>query len=724
MQPRSRERGTGKRVSRWVTYQQPIGPSAASDTAPVRRRAGPLQWAGRIVLGVVALILAAWLILYITKGRFLKHPFEWIATRTSGRAVTVGGDFNFYFDIIDAKFLAERLRVANPGWAGPRPFFAADRIEANFATLTFVFGGRRVNWVELQGGAIDLEWDKARQRNSWTFAQTGKPLELPNVVRAVVDGTTIRYRDPKMQLGADIAVRTIRAQGREVMNAVRFAGTGTARATPFSVEGALLSPNQTIAGGRTKLALTVHAARTVADIDGTLPGATQIEGADLRIDVRGRNIADLFAVAGIAVPETRAYRLRSALTKRGRDWRFTGLRGRFGDSDLSGRLIVAMTEPRMKLTADLATHTLDIVDVAPFIGYNPDRVAAMGAKGAVTMVGGAPRLLPDAPLRVDALRNFDADVHYAVRQVRAKSLPVANIDLKLALDDRLLTLSPLTFDMARGHVDGDIAINARRPAVVTDYDIRLSPTPMGVLLAGFGVEQSGTTGTLKARIKMTGTGNSVHDSLSSANGRIAIIMPRGSFWARNVQLSELDFGTYVYKLFQGKLKEPVQINCGLIGFTVRNGIAAADPILIDTAKNVMVGRGGFSFRNETMDLAFRADGKKFSLFSGQSPVSLGGYFARPDINPISGDLFLRGGAAVGLGVIASPLASVLAFVDIGDAKAAACGPVLAGARASAQRTTKGAPRDDVGRGTTAKSENGNRTPDQKKAQRKKFLGIF
>src|SRR3546814_7479531 len=75
-------------------------------------------------------------------------------------------------------------------------------------------------------------------------------------------------------------------------------------------------------------------------------------------------------------------------------------------------------------------------------------------------------------------------------------------------------------------------------------------------------------------------------------------------------------------MFEKKLKDPVQINCGLIAFTVRNGVAAADPILIDTSKNVMLGRGGFSFKNEALDLAFRADSKKFSLFSGQSPVGV------------------------------------------------------------------------------------------------------
>src|SRR5207244_1252123 len=125
--------------------------------------------------------------------------------------------------------------------------------------------------------------------------------------------------------------------------------------------------------------------------------------------------------------------------------------------------------------------------------------------------------------------------------------------------------------------------------------------------------------------------------------------------------------------------------------TVRDGIATADPILIDTQQNVILGRGNFSFRDESLNMSVRADAKKFSMFSGQSPVGVNGHFASPGINPISPQLLTRGGAAIALGVVASPLAAVLAFVDVGDAKSAACGPVLAAANAQAQRTTKGLP---------------------------------
>lgn len=689
----------------------------AAKTGP--RRQEPLRRAWRFVcrtgLAIVATIFAAWLILFVTKGRFLRHPFERTVGALTHRTVRIGGDFQLYFAPFDIKLVAEGATISNPVWATRPNLFQARRLDTRIAPLSLIFGKRRLHWLDLADGAIDLEWNAAHTVNSWTFSRTkgGKPFELPIIDRATLAGTTVRFRDPRMLFLADLGFRTIRSRDARIGSAVRFTGSGRVRATPFTVAGALLSPDATVVRGKNRLVLRALAARNRIDVTGTLPSLADVEDVPLTVAARGRNLSELLEIIGVVVPQTRAYRLSAQLIKHDVEYRFTRMTGRFGDSDLAGRFTVRDLTPRVHIAADLATRRLDIVDVAPFIGYNPDLVAQLGAKAAVTQIGGTPRLLPDAPLRVDALRNFDADVRYKVGVVRSRNVPLSNIALTVALNDSLLSLSPVAFDMSRGHVTADVTIDARRRPAHTVYDIRLAPTPIARLLAGFGALEAGTTGTVTGRLALQGDGDSVHDSLSTANGRIAFVLPRGTFWMRNVQLAELDIGTYLQRLVQHKLKEPVRINCGLIAFTVRHGIAAADPILIDTSKNVITGRGGFTFRTEALDLAFRGDGKKFSLFSGQSPIGLGGYFAAPTINPMSRQLVARGGAAAGLALLAPP-AALLAFVDVGDAQAAACGPILAGGRASAQRTAKGASRRDVGDGTTAKHG----------GARKKFLGIF
>lgn len=664
-----------------------------------RWRRAPLPL--RIIAYVLLALFLIWLILFVTKGRFLKGTVERLASSATERRVTVDGDFQLYFAPFDIKFLAEGLHIANPEWASRDDLFYARRIDTRIATVPLIFGTRKISWLNLEGGSGDLEWSRDGTANSWTMgdrSQPAEPFELPTIVRARATGTTLRYRDPRMQLATEIAIDTVDADDKRIEQAITFDGTGTMRREPFTLTGRLLSPNATAAGGENRIVLALRSGATRLDITGRLPGATQLDGADLALTAQGGNLSRLFDFLGVAIPDTRRYRLRSELRPRGGEWRFTAMRGVIGDSDVAGRMTISLPDKRLLLTADLATRALHIIDVGPVVGYDPQALDARGAAAVVEQVGGTPHVLPDAPLRVDALRQFDAKVRYKVRSVVGRNIPISNIDLTLDLDHARLTLSPFTFDMAGGFLSSDVVIDARGQPVKTSYDIRLSPTPMGKLLARWGVAEAGTSGTIKARVQMTGEGDTVRKSLATADGRIAIIIPKGTMWARNAQLSELDIGVFVQKMFEDKLKDPVQINCGLIAFTVRQGIASADPILIDTSKNVITGNGAFSFRDERLDLALRADGKKFSIFSGQSPVAIDGYFAAPGINPISPELLARAGAGAALGVVASPLAAVFAFVDVGDAKSAACGPVLQGARAAAQKTSKGKPRDDVGTG--------------------------
>src|SRR3546814_13109720 len=102
----------------------------------------------------------------------------------------------------------------------------------------------------------------------------------------------------------------------------------------------------------------------------------------------------------------------------------------------------------------------------------------------------------------------------------------------------------------------------------------------------------------------------------------------------------------------------------------------------------MLGRGGFSFKNEALDLAFQADSKKFSLFSGQSPVVVNGHFAEPHLDVISGELLARAGGGRGLTAISTPLAGISSFVHVGSAQAAAFWPALTGPSPATCRTAQ------------------------------------
>ncbi|MBM3928431.1 MAG: AsmA family protein, partial [Sphingomonadales bacterium] len=430
----------------------------ADTTAPRLPIRAPLAAALSVLVSILGLIVLAWTILYVTKGRFLRPTFESVVGGLTNREVRVGGDFQLYFDPFDLKLVAQEMTISNPSYATRPYLFAADSIHTRIAPFSLIFGRKHARFLDLRNAAIDLEWDPQHRTNTWTFSESkGKPVQFPIIDRATVVGTTLRYKDAKLQLLTDLKFESVRSTGTRIDDSVRFSGDGVARATPFTVTGALLSPNETAARGRNQLILRARAAGNVITVGGTLPSLADIEDVPLRTTARGPNLARLLNIIGVVIPETRDYRLSSNMVKSGDVYAFTGMRGTFGDSDLSGKFTADASGERLLMTADLATRRLDIVDAAPFIGYNPDTVATKGAIAAAAETGAAPaRLLPDATFPVAAMQRFDAKVDWTIRTVRSRSIPISDVSVRVDLNRGRLALSPFTFAMARGNVASDI----------------------------------------------------------------------------------------------------------------------------------------------------------------------------------------------------------------------------------------------------------------------------
>ena len=654
-------------------------------------------------LAGVCLLLFA--VLYVTKGRFLKEPATALASRVTGRTVTVGGDFQLYLDP-HVRLRTEQLTVSNPPWvgagAGTRDaLFRAERLDASIRVLPLLVGDVRFRSLDVVRGNANLVRD-ADGRASWDFGreETDKPFEMPDVDAARVVDSRVRYDDRKDDLALDLNLGDLTlgdGADKAAEPPLTARGTGRSRGLPFRLDARWQGRSGAVMEGPQDLVLVVNVDGSRVEVRGRVPGTTTLDGVEFNVSSRGATLAAPFRLIGVVVPDTRAYEVRGIARKEGDTWRVRNLKGRFGDSDLAGTLAVHTPGEggpgRLKLEADLSSQMLDIIDVGPWIGYDPRRLDAQGGRGAITQEGGRPWLLPNATLATQSLGTFDAEVRYRAGRVRTGNLPINDLDLTLSLDRKLLRLNPVKINLAGGRLTAFVNIDARQKTVTTDYDLRLSPAPLSRLLASFGALAEGTTGTLQGRMQLRGYGDTVRKSLGSSNGRIALVLPKGTLWVRNNELVELDIGGFIEAAISDKLKKPAEIRCGLIGFTVRGGRATADPVLIDTERAVIRGGGGFSFKDESLALSVEADSKKMSLFSGQSPIGLQGYFAAPRVNPISGELLARGGAGAALGVVATPLAAILAFLDVGDAKDTNCGPVLEGATAAKVKAAQKEGRD-------------------------------
>lgn len=642
-----------------------------------------------LVLLVLLLILLFGILLFITKGSFLKDTVADLASAQTGREVVIEGPFQLYPDP-HIRLHAEGIRVSNPDWAEEPQLFQAELLDFRLDLWKLITGDLVFRRFTLDRGRAELERGEGDLR-TWIFKQEPEPAEfqLPVIHDGSITATVIRYLDKAGDFDLTLRLGDIRAD-REGSGPLTITGNGRVRGAPFKIAGRLTDPQSFFESKPSKVALVIDAAESRAEIDGELPSLSSLEDADLNIRVKGKSLDTPFALIGVIVSPSRPYELSAKFQVEEKAWHFGNLAGRIGDSDIAGTLsIFWQDDERLFLDAVLRSKTLDIIDIGPLIGYNPEALEKEGGKGAIQLDAEKnPRVLPNAPLAIEGLERYDARVRYRADSIRAPDLPLEEVALDFTLDRRKLSLTPVAINLARGRAIGNIVIDARQQPVVTRYDIELRDMQMTSFLKSAGMGGGNTTGKLRGRIELTGEGATVRQSLATSDGRIAIIIPRGKLNLLAAELAKLDLGHAALTLLSGLTDKTTDINCGLIGFTVRDGIAKADPIIIDTETGKMTATGAVSFKDESLDLKFQGLSKEFSLISGQSPVYIGGRFAKPAINPISGELAARTGAAVALGVIATPFAALLAFIDPGDEEGAACGPLLQGLNAAAEKAAR------------------------------------
>ena len=106
---------------------------------------------------------------------------------------------------------------------------------------------------------------------------------------------------------------------------------------------------------------------------------------------------------------------------------------------------------------------------------------------------------------------------------------------------------------------------------------------------------------------------------------------------------------------------------------------------------LITGNGQISLESEALDLVLRGRPKSLRLVRLRSPVLVRGTLAHPSVGINARKAFAQTAEAVALGVVATPLAAVLAFVDPGLAKDADCAALLAAAGTLDNRSPATAP---------------------------------
>jgi uncharacterized protein involved in outer membrane biogenesis len=654
-------------------------------TVWLRLRALP-RWLQGLLVAIVLIVGAVLIFLAQPNWNWARSLVSSVASGRLHRPVQIDGNLRVHLFSLTPSATVGGLKVGQPKW-GPqarlKPYMADVESVVVTAEMMPLFIGRIVlPRLQIDRPNVGLYQD-ANGRANWDFsdgANTGKATKLPPIKNFIITDGHLTLTSVQRKL---TFTGTINAHEKADAGGQAFALTGDG-----SLNNRVFELNAT--GGpllnvRTSVPYPFDMAVRAGDTRITAKGRVmhpfnlaQLNGV---VSVSGSNLADLYYLTGLTLPNTPDYRISANVTRNDRIYDIAGINGRVGGSDLEGTLKVdTKHNNRPYLTGDLRSRLLDFKDLGSLFGATSAN-APQGASLSATPTASttARRLLPDATLDIERVRGMDAKVRYRALAVKASPrLPLREVSLGVDLDHGLLILDPVEFSFPQGRLQGTARIDARGAVQQNSVDMRLT----GLRVQDFLPNISGAKpleGILDARLKASGTGNSVHKAAASANGQLTLVMPRGTI---RQSFAELMGVNATKGLFQLLTKDPheTDIRCAVADFRVQNGLMRSSTTIFDTGVTRVNGGGTINLNDESLKLVFKGKPKKFRLVHITAPIVIGGHLSAPKLGVDPGPAALQGGLAVALNTI-------LPFVNLDYAKDANCTGLMSDMQAKGAPTT-------------------------------------
>jgi AsmA family protein len=648
---------------------------------------GPRRLTGRIALALGLFVLLVIAAVMLAPASFWRWLVVHEVSRATGRPVSAG-NVTVHLFTLNPELSVEGLTIANPAWAAAHDMLKVKKFDATLSLKSLLRFHLIFPQVTLDTPAIDVERDSSGRAN-WDFPGAGKrqannsaqaPLHIPVIQQLNLSNGTLSAVDRVRKLTFNGQISVAETANSADSHALKVRGSGTLNGKPFQLN----LDGEPLIGVQPSKPYGFETTVTAADIKlsahATIPHPFDLAALRASFHVSGSDLADVYYLTGLALPNTPPYDVSGTLVRDNLRFKVDDFHGKLGSSDVSGSLSIDTGRERPKLTAILVSKQLNLADLAAPLGTEatPTRKSntlATATPAAAPAPARAPALLlPDADLQVQRVRGMDADVQFDAASVTTSKMPMNKVHFHLTLDNGKIALNPLAFALPQGEFSGTVTIDAQGSMPQTSIDMKLSNVDLGQFKPKSGKEAP-FEGQLLGRIKLQGSGTSVHKTAADADGDITLVIPKGEMREAFAELTGIDVSRGL-GLILTKNEQNTDVRCGVASFKADNGDLKATAFVIDTTNMLVTGQGQIDLKNETLDLSLRGQPKKVRILRLRTPILVRGTLLQPKIGVQPGKLAAQTGGAVALGVLLTPVAALLAFVDGGLAKDANCAALI------------------------------------------------
>jgi uncharacterized protein involved in outer membrane biogenesis len=627
-----------------------------------------------VLVAVLAVLVVAGLIF----SRHLRGPVIRYVETHSGRRVRVEGKFDVELFSLHPRIVAERVTIGNPPWTS-----SGITAEIGHLSLTFDWGALAlprlgIRRLEMEQATLHLARDENLRAN-WQLQDPGTSGlgAGPPLIRSLsIPNARVYLDDGRRHLKFDGTVSAQDLPGRSSRPPLRIEGAGelNGRQANFTVNGDPLATVEREQPYRFEFMEESSGSRLTGE--GVMSHPFNFQMVEATFEAGGEDMKDLYFLTGLELLDTGTYRLSGKLARKGLRMEFTNLDAKSGRSDVRGTVSIDISlSPPSHVEADLRSQLLRVSDLGR-------RAAGRAPKSAQGQ-----RLLPDTPFPLTGVRRSDTVVNFHAQAFDAGPVALRTVAAKLSVDHGSITVAPLSAALREGTITGELKFDATREVPAAEVDLRATNLKLAQFERGHGQppgEETGgdarpppLDGPLQARINLKGHGNSIHELASNAKGKVTAVLPQGTVRSSLAELAGFDLRGL--GLMATGNKEDTAIRCGVASFEAQDGRLTARTVLIDTEPVLITGEGTIDLASETLDLRFQGRPKHPRL-RVRAPLLVRGPLRHPSVSIDPKKPAAQAGGAIALGMLLTPVAALLAFVDPGLAKDADCVALLAQAR--------------------------------------------
>ena len=395
-----------------------------------------------------------------------------------------------------------------------------------------------------------------------------------------------------------------------------------------------------------------------ASVNGSLGELPKLIGTDLEIRSSGRGTGLIKQVAGLPNLPDQPFEIVGKFKGTPEIFTARDFKLNFGQSEVAGSFAVDITG-KPKVQARLTSTQLDLRGLRERV---EEEDTVTDERTGSARPANQQLVISDEPLELAILDKADAELSLRIEQVNLLTNQLREVGLDLNLDDGRLEIERMT---AVGEDQGSVTGSVVLEPVGDEYQLAIRLEVRQIRLEPSSAETDRSNQPpIDVDVDLKSRGTTPHSLASNANGSLQLVIGKGVMDSRVLDLVTADVLLTLLNAFNPFAKEDMvtELQCGVMAVNIHSGLATLEPMVLQSDKMTMLGKGKIDFGTEKLNLDWVTKPRKGIGLSASvltNPyIKVGGTLGKPAVELKGIEAVAQTGAAVatmGLSLVAKGL---------------------------------------------------------------------